>query len=211
MNNLFLRGPIQTGKSTLIRQVLREVYGAGFCGVSGFTSQRIIVPGSGRSSKPQTIGFRIAPANAPLTQAASFPVSEMCNVFKCFTAESRWTDLSVFETAGVEYLKQAFEDAASGRSTLVLLDEIGGHEMACEHFREKLYELLDSDIPCAGVIKMHDNARRMDPSIADLNSELHKKITGDSGEILYYERGDASVQRRLRDFIIKSKKFRTAL
>ena len=61
MNNLFIEGPIQTGKSTLIRKVLREAFGPSLDGVAGFTSQRLTDAGG------QLLGFRLAPADAALT------------------------------------------------------------------------------------------------------------------------------------------------
>lgn len=180
MNNKFYEGPIQTGKSTLIRNFLRKAYGRRLKGVAGFTSQRVI------DSEGRLLGFCLAPANAEISAAS--PDGEF---FKKFGPDGVEVCMDVFENAGVRFLDEAFAKAKSGEARIILLDEIGGHEMACEKFREKLYEILDSPFPCIGVIKMYDSAVNMDPSIASLNAELHKKITGEDnieGEIIYYER-----------------------
>ena len=207
MNNLFLEGPIQTGKSTLIREVLHEACGPELTGVGGFTVQRMHFPTPGNDKR---FGFRLMPAAAPIKAHTCVTTTDenllaSDGVFKLTGCEggSR-TNMEVFETKGVTLLTQALEDAKAGRIGLVLLDEIGGHEMKCRKFMSLLNRLLDSDIPCIGVIKHPDSTRRMDPSLLEANEELHKKITGhenESGEILYYERGDDMVRSALQIFL----------
>lgn len=182
--HLFLEGPIQTGKSTLIRHCLGEHLTE--CG--GFTSQRLI--GADGSTK----GFRIGPACAtPLTAEADGPGPD---TFKYFREDGTvLVDQSVFETVGVSLL-------TSGKSRpLILLDEIGGSELLCPRFYHALYEILSGDIPCLGVLKLHENARRLQnqyaeenrPTIADLNLALRRKILDEcGGQILYYERTGSS-------------------
>lgn len=169
MNNLFIEGPIQTGKSTLIRKVLREFFGPSLEGVAGFTSQRLT------DADGQLLGFRLAPADAALTIVCD-PASAD-NVFKSFTADGTRVDMSVFETAGIRYLDEALETAKAGQTQVILLDEIGGHELASDAFRRKLYQLLDSEYPCVGVIKSPANTKRMDDSLLALNDELHAHLT----------------------------------
>lgn len=173
MNNIFLEGPIQTGKSTLIRKVLKEVFGPDLEGVAGFTSQRIM------DADGRLLAFRLAPAEAKLSIIAD--PTEMDNIFKWFTLSGPRIDMSVFETTGVAYLNDAIAKAKADQAKLVLLDEIGGHELQCDAFRAKLYEFLDSDIPCVGVIKSLDNTKRMDPSLIQLNEELHAHVSVTTG------------------------------
>lgn len=182
---LFLEGPIQTGKSTLIREVLGDHLRE--CG--GFTSQRLI------DESGQTRGFRIGPAaTTPLTaplaamlprcdapeahfncDAPVLPGDASCvsspvlphaltapdgtvydNVFKYFADDGRvHKDQSVFDRAGVNLLT-----SSNGRS-LILLDEIGGSELLCEPFCQALDEVLASGIPCLGVLKLAESARHM--------------------------------------------------
>lgn len=91
------------------------------------------------------------------------PVSDLCRL-------PHRSMPTPFEDMGVQLLKQSINDAKAGRIKLVLLDEIGGHELGCDEFREILYQLLESDIPCIGVIKLNENAKRMarkNPKIAE--------------------------------------------
>ena len=169
MNNLFIEGPIQTGKSTLIRKVLREAFGPSLEGVAGFTSQRLT------DADGQLLGFRLAPADAALTVICEPAAAD--NVFKQFTPTGTRVDMSVFETAGIRYMDEALEAAKAGQAQIILLDEIGGHELASDAFRLKLYQLLDSEFPCVGVVKSPDNTRRMDPTLVRLNAELHEHLT----------------------------------
>ena len=168
MNNTFIEGPIQTGKSTFIRKILMEQFGPSLDGVFGFTSQRLT------DSDGQLCGFRLAPADAPLSIAAD--PAEMDHVFKAFTPDGTRVDMNVFETAGMRYMDEALAAAQAGQAKMILLDEIGGHELKSEAFRLKLYELLDSEYPCIGVVKSPENTKRMDPELMELNAELHKRI-----------------------------------
>lgn len=169
MNNLFIEGPIQTGKSTFIRKVLRDVFGPSLEGVAGFTSQRLTDAGG------QLLGFRLAPAEAALTVVCDPAATD--NVFKQFTPTGTRVDMNVFETAGIRYMDEALEAAKAGQAQVILLDEIGGHELASEAFRRKLYQVLDSEYPCVGVVKSPDNTRRMDPALLALNDELHGHLS----------------------------------
>lgn len=169
MNNLFIEGPIQTGKSTLIRKVLREFFGPSLEGVAGFTSQRLT------DADGHLLGFRLAPADAALTVVCDPAATD--NVFKSFTPNGTRVDMSVFETAGIRYMDEALKAAKAGQAQVILLDEIGGHELASDAFRQKLYQLLDSEFPCVGVIKSPANTKRMDDSLLALNDELHSHLT----------------------------------
>ena len=173
MNNMFIEGPVQTGKSTTIRKVLNERFGPDLKGVAGFTSQRIT------DADGHLLAFRLAPAEAKLSIAAD--PDGLDNIFKRFTQDGPVIDLDVFETTGVAYLEDALAKAKAGQASLVLLDEIGGHEMNCETFCTRLYELLDSDIPCVGVVKSPDNTKRMDPTLLQRNEELHAHLTVTTG------------------------------
>lgn len=193
---LFLEGPIQTGKSTLIRACLGEHLSE--CG--GFTSQRLIGPDG------NTRGFRLCPASAPLTAPiediadgcfTADRISEDCiaesdfpdGVFKYFRPEGpAYQDQQVFDRLGVQLL------GASKNTPLILLDEVGGSELLREPFRKKLDEVLGSGVPCLGVLKLYENARRLERSyqdapIARANLELRRQITEDlGGTVLYYDR-----------------------
>ena len=61
----------------------------------------------------------------------------------------------VFEDLGVRLLEEAY------RHDYVVLDEIGGFEVLSDVFLEALRKLLESDIPCIGVMKGKAPATRM--------------------------------------------------
>lgn len=192
---LFLEGPIQTGKSTLIRACLGDHLSE--CG--GFTSQRLI------GADGTTRGFRLCPASAPLTAPAEGIAGEDIagegfadgvfkhfrpdGVFKYFRPEGpAYQDQQVFDRLGVQLLE------ASKNTPLILLDEVGGSELLRAPFRKKLDEVLGSGVPCLGVLKLYENARRLERSyqdapIARANLELRRHITEDlGGTVLYYDR-----------------------
>lgn len=239
MKNLFLEGPIQTGKSTLIREVLAPYMDC----VDGFTCQRLLAPAASEHSsdeKPlQVLGYRIAPADSSIdleldpdfvskfleaNDTAALPDG----IFKLFTPTGAKVYDKVFETMGVRLMKQSFDAAKSSSPTkadspeaalgnrrsikLMLLDEIGGHELLNNEFRETLYAILESDIPSIGVIKHRENTKHMvrrlpteeAEQIINYNLELRKKITGldnELGEICYYERGLKGVREKLEAFV----------
>ena len=65
--HLFLEGPIQTGKSTLLRRLLAPYKDQ----IGGFASQRML------NDDGRTIGYRIGPAVNCLVYSASFMKMEL--------------------------------------------------------------------------------------------------------------------------------------
>ncbi|MBQ6495805.1 MAG: hypothetical protein IJI74_01410 [Firmicutes bacterium] len=192
--------------------------------VGGFASQRLTLPpelcsGETSADGPVLCGFRIGPAaSTPLTaplviQPTDRSLSDLARrgIFKLFgnlppgtlpfanlPERSVSVETDVFATLGVQYLKDT-----TGRK-LMLLDEIGGHEMTCQPFMNALLELLAGDIPCLGVLKLPSSTRRMDASLVERNAQLRQAILNDfDGEILYYERGDESVRKQVEAFVGK--------
>lgn len=166
--------------------------------IGGFASQRLTAAGatSGAAAE-KTVAFRIGPAaTTPLTAPLEF-YKNSGGIFKCIGDGGVTVDDSVFETLGVQYLK----DTAGRR--LMLLDEIGGHELKCAPFMDALLELLSGDIPCLGVFKMASSVKRMDSSLMELNARLREAIINSDGRILYYERGDEAVRAAVEDFVSK--------
>ena len=204
--NFFLEGPIQTGKSTLIRRTLGEHLTE--CG--GFCSQRLTDRGG------NTCGFRITAAatgelTAPMPDYPSGPEEAVsAGIFKYFDpAGGSRTFQQVFDLAGTQYL------LSSKSKPLILLDEIGGAELLSDPFRDALYDLLDSDIPCLGVIKLEKNALRMQraysssntPSIAERNRQLRQYIENDPHSLcMYFQRtpeGISLCENKARDALIR--------
>jgi nucleoside-triphosphatase THEP1 len=228
-NNFFLEGPIQTGKSTLIRRVIdRWISGEDLdqqsdncsrCG--GFITQRVVHAGNVHAGNVELFGFRLV----SLTDDPSAPIKEeLGNIiegtgkpgiigitegtdkpgigeiteklgeagFFRYKDESGGcrVDLSPFTTIGLDCL-----ELRPGQRFL-LLDEIGGVELGLDGFRDRLHEVLRSDIPCIGVIKLTENAQRIhhkDRAAAETlmryYDELHGIITsGSNSSVEYFER-----------------------
>ena len=193
--HLLLEGPIQLGKSTLLRKLLQPV----MTSVGGFSSQRMT------DDQDQTIAFRIgAAAETPLT--VPFHGNEnLTGIFRCTDDNGNIQKFpEVFDTLGVSYLKH------NEGKKLILLDEIGGAELLNESFRTALYDSLAADIPCIGVIKLEDSARRMckmagyTHTVADYNAELrYRLITEFDGKILTFERDNQKIEDEVTAFIKK--------
>ncbi|MGI6721147.1 MAG: nucleoside-triphosphatase [Anaerovoracaceae bacterium] len=175
MKHLFIDGPIQSGKSTLLRQCLapyRDILG-------GFSSQRLTYEGQ-------------IPAAYRITEAGDFclqrePDFTLPGIFQIRTENGSQKHPEVFENTGVALL----EAARSCR--LILLDEIGGSELLVPAFRKKLYQLLAGDIPCIGVVKLYQKAKAMSRTarypreVAELNLQLRSYITEEcDGEIIHF-------------------------
>lgn len=164
MKHLFLEGPIQTGKSTLIQRVLnrwRETHED--FRVAGFQSQRVT------DEDGRTIAFRIGPVpGTSLSIGAkeldydpeTEPDPASRGFFKCFTSRGVDVYQQVFDSLGVKYLREA----AASEPHVILLDEIGGSELLCDGFRDELYRVLGGTVPCVGVIKAGMSAVRMNMS-----------------------------------------------
>ena len=129
---LFLCGPSGCGKTTMIRSAL----GDALAGAGGFVTERIGAPdGSLR-------GFELLPS-AAAAGVAGFTGAR----FLDYTCDPPVKDNEVFRVEGVRLLTEA------QYYPFALLDEIGGFELVIPQFRAALAELLNSPLPCIGVIK----------------------------------------------------------
>jgi len=142
--HLFLEGPIQEGKSTLIRSLIRDRIPQ----IGGFSSQRLL------DERGNTVGFRVAPPEEALALTAKYS-PELTNIFLYFGGEKTEMNPGVFGGSALKYLRQR-----EGKK-LILLDEIGGVELLDAEFRKELYNTLEGDIPCIGVLKLESSNRNM--------------------------------------------------
>ena len=191
--HLFLEGPIQKGKSTLLRELLAPYMKE----VGGFTSQRLL------DSEGETVAFRIGSARStPLTA----PYHEnYSGVFRVITKRGRSLKYpEVFENEGVRYLTD------NQGKKLILLDEIGGAELLSYRFREELYNLLAGETPCIGVIKQEVKAKFMsaaagyEKKLLSYNRELRKLLTSKyDGRILQFRRNDDNLRQEIEAFLYK--------
>lgn len=191
--HLFLEGPIQMGKSTLLRELLSPYKDM----IGGFASQRML------NDDGRTIGYRIGPADSttltiPFTEGRDLP-----GVFRIIHEDGNSEKFpEIFDTYGIELL-----DAAKGKK-LILLDEIGGAELLNTGFREALYDVLAGETPCIGVIKLNSKASFMSKTagysstVAEYNARLREKILNEyGGRILPFERGDNKLKKEAEEFL----------
>ena len=166
--HLFLEGPVQTGKSTLIRECIAPYIDQ----IGGFSSQRLW-----QDEKP--CGYRLAQASELSLDAVYHP--GLSDVFTYHNGDAFKKDPSVFIKRGVEFLEQA------GDKPLILLDEIGGSELLVPEFRNKLYEVLSGATCCIGVLKLADKAAFMSRAagypgeVVDYNRQLRKDLSDKFG------------------------------
>lgn len=193
--HIFLEGPIQQGKSTLIRKVLAPYKDY----VGGFASQRLNLPDG------TTMAYRIGPAaQTPLTAPFNDDVKGGHNgVFRINTPSGMALKFpEVFDCCGIDYLKN------NDGKKIILLDEIGGAEMLNDDFSKELYQLLSGDIPCIGVIKRYKSAGFMSKTagyskeISSKNLALRTRLTEElNGKIIEFKRNDHEVEQILEDFL----------
>ena len=126
MRNLFLTGPIGSGKSTSIAKALGDVLPK----AGGFLTVRQ-VDDTGRA----------------VAYWLKRPDGSDGQVIIDYSAKPYTMHMEVFETFGVELLERARD------CDFVILDEIGGFEVLSDVFMEALMKLLESGIPCIGVMK----------------------------------------------------------
>ena len=134
MKNLFLTGPVGSGKSTSIAMAMDDhLPGAG-----GFLTVRQ------KDETGRAVAYWLQKPDG---------TGKQCIID--YSAKPYTMHLEVFEQLGVQLLAEARQ------YDYVILDEIGGFEVLSDHFLAALMELLQSDIPCIGVMKGEGPASKM--------------------------------------------------
>lgn len=131
---LFLTGLSGCGKSTLLAETLEDTAGR----AGGFLTVRKC------REDGRILSFDLIAADGSGRKAS----------FLDFTKEMPVQD-GVFSALGTELLQQA------KAAEYLILDEIGGMELLEERFAEKLYEVLEGNQPCIGVLKGRENASKL--------------------------------------------------
>ncbi len=135
-NNLFLAGDLHVGKSTLIDKVIDNLT---FFHISGFRTSRYF-------KNKRLEGFYIE----DIRQGSK----EQKNIFigRCIN-ENHWVSIpSTFDDYGVKIL----EDCLKGNPDLIVMDELGFFESNAIRFQDMVLNILDSDTPVLGVLKLKE-------------------------------------------------------
>lgn len=191
--HLFLEGPIQMGKSTLLRELLSPYKDM----IGGFASQRML------NDEGRTIGYRIGPADSTTLTIHFSEGIKLPGIFRIIHEDGTSEKFpEAFDRYGVSLLK------ASEGKKLILLDEIGGAELLSSEFSRTLYDTLAGDTPCIGVIKLNSKASFMSKTagysstVAEYNARLREKILNEyGGRILPFERGNNELKKEAEEFL----------
>lgn len=190
--HFFLEGPIQEGKSTLIRRLIKEH----LTNMGGFSSQRLF------NDFGQTVGFRIVPAVEAMELTIKYS-PWLSDVFLYFDGGKTEKKTEVFAETAIRYLKDG-----KGKK-LILLDEIGGIELLIPEFREALYGILEEGVPCLGVLKLEQSNRNM-CSNANINDECTRYqielrdalINRYEADVIHFERSHAGkAEKAMKTFL----------
>lgn len=142
--HLFLTGASGSGKTTLIRNAL----GARLAYAGGYVTERAL------DADGRLLGFDLLPAAA----AAGIEGFDAAR-FLDYTHEPPTSDNEVFRGEGVRLLKEA------EYYPFTVMDEFGGFELIIPQFREALLEVLNSELPCIGVLKGEQNGEELRRSL----------------------------------------------
>lgn len=134
VKNLFLTGPVGSGKSTSIATAL----GDSLTKAGGFLTVRQ------RDDTGRAVAYWLKRPNGSDGR-----------VIIDYSAKPYTMHMEVFEDFGVRLLEEAHS------YPYVILDEIGGFEVLSDSFVQALMALLQSDIPCIGVMKGEGPASKM--------------------------------------------------
>lgn len=163
--NLFLTGPVQVGKTTLLNLIIQTLN----VKIYGFYTK----PYSNNSS---VIGYKM------------FDYTSTIEPFTIGIKDTPTTCQPVienFETNGVSLLNTALES-----DDMIILDELGILESKAYEFQEKILECLDSNNLVLGVIKKKHNTflsqirNRKDVIIIEVTPENRDSLLGEIMNLL---------------------------
>ncbi|MDL2317796.1 nucleoside-triphosphatase [Eubacteriales bacterium OttesenSCG-928-A19] len=132
--HIFLTGPLQSGKSTLIRHVQSECPGAG-----GFYTY---FPPENRWNPDKKLYLCKPDENFPIDEG---------RVVVTFHAGCPTVRTERFDALGAQFLSASHRQGCP----LILMDECGRLEQDALRFQKEVLDTLDGDIPVLGVVR-HD-------------------------------------------------------
>ena len=136
MNNFVICAYKQVGKTTLVKKLIENTNKD----VCGLLTTKLTMLQKEDALCPVYI--------YPVTEK---PVYDEDHLIGYCGAGKHYTNPEVFDSLGLKYLE------IKGSQPLVIIDEIGFLEADAKKFQEKIFELLDSDIPVVLTIKQRQD------------------------------------------------------
>lgn len=132
MNKFIISGYKQSGKSTLIKRLLKETNRP----VTGFFTEKF---------PDRLTGDGLCPIY--IYPVMSDPIFDDEHLIGLGGNGTHYTNTEVFDRIGVELLN------CQGKNTLIVMDELGFLEGKAERFRSKVFEVLASENPVVIIMK----------------------------------------------------------
>ena len=163
---LFLQGPVQIGKSTILRNALLPYENM----VAGFAVQRLFENGA-------MCGFRSCALNGTIPPVDGEYSAGLEGIFLYHG--------QYFPGILEKSVSVALDTCKKEHCKIILLDEIGGLELRSSTFMKPLQKILALGKPCVGVLKSHDNLAgtadrfKLPINILALRDKLQKQLEAD--------------------------------
>lgn len=167
--NLFLTGAAGAGQSEIIRAAL----GARGAYAGGYVTHDVF------DETGKLTGRDLLPAAAAFGVQGYKPTH-----FLDYVGRQAFSDNEVFRETGVRLLQEA------EYYPYVMMDEIGGYELIIPQFRTALLDVLNSDLPCIGVL------------IDDANGEALRSSLGLGEKYSAYRRALKTALENSRDTLV---------
>lgn len=137
MNNLFLTGKINIGKTTVLNSI-RQNLNIKYDKIGGFLTKAFIENGKVK-------GFYMKPINYNLKKP------QFSKTIIGYTSDGvKWTAATdTFEDFGVRILDYCLKNPFE----LIIMDELGFFESKAYIFQQKVYEIIESEKKVLGIIK----------------------------------------------------------
>ncbi|OOB79349.1 MAG: hypothetical protein BEN19_07825 [Epulopiscium sp. Nuni2H_MBin003] len=159
MNNIFLEGKTNVGKTTLILDICKQLN----LDTTGFISVKVCDDAS------ESVGFLMQPYENFTNTVININVANKELMFMTGLTFNRSIHLEVFPRL-IPYFKE-FET-----KQCFIMDEIGGIELLSVDFYNFILEVLNSPIFCIGTLKSIDNLHKMYHKCnAQLSAQLNEQ------------------------------------
>lgn len=167
MDNLFLTGKINIGKTTVLKSIIQKL-NINSDKIGGFSTKAFLEYGKVK-------GFYIEPINYNLEKP------EFKKRIIGYTPDgTRWIPVTeTFESFGVDILNYCLKSSFE----LIVMDELGFFESKAYKFQEKVYEIIESKKKVLGVVKpqktifMNSIKKREDVIVVEITEQNRDYIS----------------------------------